>query len=247
MKSKIVALAAAGLVANSALAEPQIDDSTGERKGLAFGTVLGAVVGGPVGFVVGGGIGGWLSNKFHKERKTKEAYQAGYYQTEALAEQLEARLASSESELGAMQFVVREQQSTILEQQDSYRGALQQALNVQVYFRTGESMLDSQVAERVETVGKLMRDFEGMAIIVEGHADPRGEADYNEQLSADRAASVRDVLIAAGMPAEQITIRASGESTSGETEGDLDAMAMQRRVDLSIVQPLPRENRVAQQ
>jgi hypothetical protein len=31
------------------------------------------------------------------------------------------------------------------------------------------------------------------------------------------------------------------------TDGDLDAMALERRVNLSVVYPLPRENRVARQ
>jgi outer membrane protein OmpA-like peptidoglycan-associated protein len=247
MKSKILALAAAGLMANQALADPEISKHSGEGPGLTIGGVVGAVLGGPVGLAVGGGLGGWLSNKFHKERKTREAYQASYYESEALAEQLDALLASNRDELDDVRLVVREQQQTITEQQESYRGALREALNVQVYFRTGESTLEPEVADRVGRVGRLMRDFDDFSIVVEGHADPRGEADYNDQLSADRAATVRDVLIEAGLPAEMISTRATGESGSLASEGDLDAMAMERRVDLSIVEPLPRENRVAKQ
>jgi outer membrane protein OmpA-like peptidoglycan-associated protein len=92
-----------------------------------------------------------------------------------------------------------------------------------------------------------MQEFDDFAIVVEGHADPRGEEAFNEQLSAERAASVRAALIASGLPADRISTRAAGERDSGATEGDLDAMALERRVDLSIVQPLPRENRVARQ
>jgi outer membrane protein OmpA-like peptidoglycan-associated protein len=185
-------------------------------------------------------LGGWLSSKSHREKKTTELYEARYRESDALAESLQDLLADNETRLDEMQLVMHEQEL-------QYRDTLTEVLGIEVYFRTGESTLDMQVADRVERLGQLMRDFEDFTIIVEGHADPRGEESYNEQLSADRAAVVRDVLLQAGLPAEQIAIRATGERGSAATEGDLDAMALERRVDLRIVQPFSRENRVASQ
>ena len=100
---------------------------------------------------------------------------------------------------------------------------------------------------RVERLGEILGEFEDFSIVLEGHADPRGEATYNEQLSAERAAAVREALILAGLPADKITTRAVGEDNSTAQDGDLDAMALERRVDMRIVYPLPRENRVARQ
>jgi outer membrane protein OmpA-like peptidoglycan-associated protein len=247
MKTRIVSLVAVSLVATTSFAEPKISKTTGEGPGVAAGAVIGTIVGGPVGFVVGGGLGGWLSNKLHRERKTKEAYQVAYAESEAANERaialvgsLEEMLSSSESENEQMRLVMHERE-------DGYRIAMQEALDIEVYFRTGESTLDERVVGRVERLGKLMQEFDDFAIVVEGHADPRGEEAFNEQLSAERAASVRAALIASGLPADRISTRAAGERDSGATEGDLDAMALERRVDLSIVQPLPRENRVARQ
>jgi outer membrane protein OmpA-like peptidoglycan-associated protein len=54
-------------------------------------------------------------------------------------------------------------------------------------------------------------------------------------LSAQRAAAVREVLLQAGVAADRITATAEGERQSTAAEGDLDALAMERRVNLSIV------------
>jgi outer membrane protein OmpA-like peptidoglycan-associated protein len=58
---------------------------------------------------------------------------------------------------------------------------------------------------------------------------------------------VREALVRSGLPGDKITTRAVGERDSRATDGDLDAMALERRVNVSITYPLPRENRVASQ
>ena len=240
MKTGIITLAVAALVANPALAGPKSKSGSGEGPGVAIGTVVGTVLGGPVGFVVGGGLGGWLSNKLHREQSEKEEYAARYEESAALAGSLETIVARNKGEIAQMQLALSEQQ-------DSYRDALRQAFAVEVFFRTGEATLESEIAGRVEQLGALMRENEDFVVVVEGHADPRGDETYNDQLSAERAAAVRDALMRAGLPGDRITTRAAGERDSAAAEGDLDAMAMERRVNLSIVYPLPRENRVARE
>lgn len=239
MKTGIITLVAATLVANTGFAGQKSSSGSGEGPGVAIGTIAGAVLGGPVGLVVGGGLGGWLSNKFHRERTEKEEYAARYEESAALAESLEAVVASNDSEIARMRFALNEQQ-------DNYRDALRQALAVEVFFRTGDATLETEIAGRVEQLGALMREHEDFVVVVEGHADPRGDETYNEGLSAERAAAVRDALMRAGLPGDRITTRAAGERDSQAIEGDLDGMAMERRVNLSIY-PLPRENRVARQ
>jgi outer membrane protein OmpA-like peptidoglycan-associated protein len=240
MKTKIIALTAAMLVASTGWAGNKSDKNREEGIGIGSGGIVGAIAGGPVGFIIGAAAGGWFGNKFHDERTAKNEFADRYAEADALAASLQSLLSGSENELEQMRFVMRERE-------DDYRDALSEALDIEVYFRTGDSALDPQVAERVARLSELMQEFDDFAIVVEGHADPRGDDLYNEQLSAERAAAVRETLIRAGLPAEKITTRAAGESGSRAAEGDLDAMALERRVDLSIVYPTPRENRVARQ
>ena len=240
MKTSICTLIAAALVAGPAVAREKAGRGGGEGPGVAIGTIAGTVLGGPVGFVIGGGLGGWLSSKLHRERTAKEEYAARYEAADELATELQTIVANNETEMGRMRLAMNEQET-------AFQDALRQALAVEVYFHTGEASLDDDIAARVEQLGSLIRERDDFVIVVEGHADPRGDATYNDQLSAERAAAVRDALVRAGLPAERITTTATGERGSEATEGDLDAMALERRVNLSVVYPAPRGNRVAQQ
>lgn len=239
MKTKIIALAVSALIAGTASAAKSTN-SREENIGLGSGAIAGAIAGGPVGLIIGAATGGWAGNKFRKQRESRDEYEAKYQEASALADSLETLVAGNENELEELKFVMRRQEET-------YRDALQEAFDVEVYFHTGEASLHQSVAERVERLGEIMKGFDDFAIVIEGHADPRGDESYNDQLSADRAAAVREALVRAGISGDKITTRAAGERASQSAEGDLDAMALERRVDLSIVYPLPRENRVARQ
>lgn len=239
MKNQVIALAVAALISGNASAAKS-GNKREEGIGFGSGAVVGAILGGPVGFIVGAATGGWVGGKVNRERVAKEEFAAMYEQADALADSLQAMVAGSEGEIKNLQFVMRRQE-------DSYRNALQEAFDVEVYFHTGEAELTDAVAARVERLGEIMNGFDDFAIVIEGHADPRGDETYNDQLSAERAAAVRTALIRAGLPSEKITTRASGERSATSADGDIDAMALERRVDLSIVYPLPRENRVARQ
>ena len=247
MKTKIIALVATALVTPTTFAAPKTEQNREEGIGVGGGAVAGAILGGPIGLLVGAATGGWLGGKFHKSREAREeaearqlAAEARQAEAERLATSLEAMMAASEQEHEAQTIVMRTRE-------DALQEALREAFEVEVYFHTGESALAAPVAARVGRLGEILRGFEGLAVVIEGHADPRGDEAYNEELSAQRAAAVREALIGAGLEPTQITTRAAGETDSAATEGDLDAMALERRVDLSIVYPLPRENRVARQ
>ena len=245
MKTSIFALVAASLIAGPALAaknrdRDRSDTNREEGIGIGAGGIIGAIAGGPIGFIIGAATGGWVGNKIDKLDDDRDAFEERYQRAEQIASTLESELGTAEAELSEMRVVMREQDET-------YREKLHEALDVEVYFRTGEAALSDQVADRVERLGELVGDFEDFVIVVEGHADVRGDATYNDQLSAQRAAAVREALIRAGLPSERIMTKASGENASRAAEGDLDAMALDRRVELSVAYPVPRENRVAQQ
>jgi outer membrane protein OmpA-like peptidoglycan-associated protein len=242
MKTKFITLVVASALVGCTTADaaPKKKDRDEESIGLGVGGVIGAIAGGPIGFLIGAAGGAWVGDKFDNERKEKDEYQARYERAEALADSLEAVVAEGEDEIEALRLVMREQQ-------DVYRGALTDVFDVEVYFHTGESTLEQSVADRVERLGEILKDFDDFSIVLEGHADPRGDEGFNEELSAKRAAAVREALVRSGLPGDRIATRAVGERDSLATDGDLDAMALERRVNVSIAYPLPRENRVARQ
>jgi outer membrane protein OmpA-like peptidoglycan-associated protein len=85
-----------------------------------------------------------------------------------------------------------------------------------------------------------------LLVHVEGHADARGNPEFNAQLSAHRAATVRDILLRAGVPAGQIIVDAHGETDAVASIEDIDGMALDRRVQLTLI-PAGTDGRVAQE
>src|SRR5690606_32869679 len=116
---------------------------------------------------------------------------------------------------------------------------------LQVYFRTAQSEVEPGAAERLSRIARLVRTMDGAVVLLEGHADPRGDEQYNIELSQARAESVRRILVDAGVPEDRIAISAEGESRSEAPIDDVDALALDRRVSISIVGP-GGEERVAQ-
>lgn len=75
---------------------------------------------------------------------------------------------------------------------------------------------------------------------VVGHTDPIGSEVDNQRLSERRARTVRDLLVAAGVPADAVMAAGRGErepvqSCEGATGGDLvECLAPNRRVEVSV-------------
>jgi outer membrane protein OmpA-like peptidoglycan-associated protein len=68
-----------------------------------------------------------------------------------------------------------------------------------------------------------------------GHTDASGSAAANDALSLDRAASVRDWLVARGVPAPRISVAGRGARDAG-----LGGAAGDRRVEILIGEPAVR-------
>lgn len=71
---------------------------------------------------------------------------------------------------------------------------------------------------------------------VAGHTDSVGEADYNENLSARRAATVRDYLISQGVSPARMTSRGYGEMQPVADNSTDEGKAQNRRVVLRITE-----------
>jgi outer membrane protein OmpA-like peptidoglycan-associated protein len=68
---------------------------------------------------------------------------------------------------------------------------------VALTFDTGSVGLTAQSKAMLREFGTAFKDYmPGVAVIIEGHCDPRGGEQYNLELSRRRAAAVRDYLVA---------------------------------------------------
>ena len=81
----------------------------------------------------------------------------------------------------------------------------------------------------------LIEPMDGAVIRLAGHTDARGTESYNSTLSTARAEAVREALIRGGMPAERVIVTGAGEAAATAVEQDVDGMALERRVELDIM------------
>src|SRR5262245_8887161 len=236
MQKKLIVLIIGSLLATSSFAGPRNRAAKDETRviakeesiGVGSGAVIGAAAGGPVGFILGAAFGGWLGDRFHHERTGRVEADERAAQASAHADSLQTLLAASER-------VVAEENSELFSERVAHRRDLQEALSVEVFFRTEESGLGGPTEERLAKLAALVEPMEGAVIRLDGYTDARGTETYNSTLSMARAEAVRDALIRGGMPAERVIVTGTGETASTAGEQDTDGMALERRVEMNVV------------
>jgi len=240
MTSKIIltALTALAFVTTGWTAETDTANHSKERMGLTSGAVVGGLAGGPLGFVVGAALGGWLGDEFDSERRERTSAERRWQDAEDAVARLNDAVMEGQGEL-------RRATAAHRREADAMRSKIRDALDVQILFKTGASDLADITSERLGRLAELVADMDDLVVHVEGFADARGDAEFNAQLSAHRAATVRDILLRAGVPAGQIIVDAHGESDALATVEDIDGMALDRRVQLTLI-PAGTGGRVAQ-
>ena len=81
-----------------------------------------------------------------------------------------------------------------------------------LYFEFDEDQINTRTRRQLDIVTQILRTDPGKKITLSGHTDALGTEQYNNQLSARRAATVRDFLAAAGVSPSQIVTLAKGAS-----------------------------------
>jgi outer membrane protein OmpA-like peptidoglycan-associated protein len=230
IKQLVVFGVGAGMLGSAWAAEPAAAGfAKQEVLGFGSGAALGTL-GGPAGMVLGAAFGTWLGSRFYEEHTARADFEQRWEQARTQLVALRTDLDASERRLEQQAHVARAQLA-------GQQQLLRQALEAQVFFRTAQATLEDAMEQRLLDLGGVLAAMEDVDVELEGHADARGDAVYNEQLSIERAEAVRDVLLRAGLPPGRIRLTALGERESAAQEGDLDALALDRRVRISVVAP----------
>ena len=103
-----------------------------------------------------------------------------------------------------------------------------------VFFEFDRAQLTPEATRVVQRALSTYRAGGAPRIVVTGHADRAGSPNYNEALSERRAAEVRAALVKAGVPANQIVIRARGENAPLVPTPDGVAEPQNRRVEIGL-------------
>lgn len=103
-----------------------------------------------------------------------------------------------------------------------------------VFFDFDRSELTPEGQQVIQRVVQSYRQGATPRVVATGHADRAGADPYNMALSERRAAAVREALVRAGIPANEIGTQARGESQPLVPTADGEREPQNRRVEIAI-------------
>lgn len=235
MKKQLISTLVIGALVFSTQASAE-QSVTSERSnneeliGLTSGIVLGAVVGGPVGAIIGAFTGTLVGKSVgdDDELKTQQAMlDEKQQQLTALNQQNESLVELSE------QYEQAQQQLTSLKMAQEQK-LTELALGLNVQFKTGSSTIEPHFQSQLNDIAYAMSLSPELTLDLTGYADRRGDGDYNQALSEQRVAEVKNYLVAQGVDEDRLHKQAFGDSSPLMVEQSFENDFFDRRVTLKL-------------
>ncbi len=220
MRNKIIL---AGLIA-TLTAAPAFAESASKEEGIGVGAgaVIGGFAGGPVGIILGAALGAKLGDQMYQRDTQIDQLSASLQGSQNRVQKLEQDIDSLGGDLERMR----------AESRPELLSLLQAGIEMDLLFRTDEHVLAESTVSRLQQLAASLATMSGVFVRLDGFADERGDADYNQKLSVRRAEHVRHVLLANGVPAARISVKAHGESAAADD--NVDSYAFERKVSLTL-------------
>jgi outer membrane protein OmpA-like peptidoglycan-associated protein len=99
-------------------------------------------------------------------------------------------------------------------------------------FESGKSDLSKSATLKIREIAKMMKIHTDIKIMVEGHTDNVGSANDNLNLSKQRAAEVRNLLIKSGVSQDRLIARGVGQAQPVSLNTTEAGRVKNRRVEL---------------
>jgi outer membrane protein OmpA-like peptidoglycan-associated protein len=103
-----------------------------------------------------------------------------------------------------------------------------------VLFETGQATLMPGALTTVDRLAQFMGDYPERTVRIEGHTDSVGSDALNQQLSEQRAASVRDALVSRGVAGGRIQTVGFGETRPVASNDTSGGRQQNRRIEVVI-------------
>jgi outer membrane protein OmpA-like peptidoglycan-associated protein len=217
-RSHFLTTSTTALALVAALATTTGCDTMGEREkgtavgagvGAAAGAVIGSATGGRAGTgaVVGGAIGAIAGNLWSKRMEDR-------------------RVAMEQATRGTNVEVTRTADNQL-------------RINVpsDISFDTNSYLIKPELRGVLDPFASSLAGDPGSIVSIVGHTDSTGSAAINNPLSVDRAQSVRDYLVAHGVPATRIETSGRGEREPIADNATEAGRARNRRVEIFLREP----------
>jgi len=107
-----------------------------------------------------------------------------------------------------------------------------------VYFQFDQAQAGPNEASKIEQVaGAFKAKPAGFDLLIEGHCDERGTEEYNRSLGERRALAIRELLVAAGVPADHVHTASFGKDKPANPDHNEAAWKENRRGEFILVLP----------
>ena len=103
-----------------------------------------------------------------------------------------------------------------------------------IHFSYDGAQVEAADAQKVTKVADYMRRNSHYAVLIDGHCDERGSAEYNQSLGERRAQAVRAYLVGLGIPAASINTRSFGEEKPVDAGHNEASWQKNRRAEFGI-------------
>ncbi|MBR5566816.1 MAG: OmpA family protein [Alphaproteobacteria bacterium] len=104
-----------------------------------------------------------------------------------------------------------------------------------IAFKTDSADINSSFYPVLNSVAKVLNKYSNSTVMVSGHTDSTGSADYNLNLSRERAQSVASYLQGQGVKASRFEVLGLGSSNPIASNASAAGRAQNRRVEIKII------------
>lgn len=104
-----------------------------------------------------------------------------------------------------------------------------------ITFRTDSADINSSFYPVLNSVAKVLNKYSNSTVMVSGHTDNTGSAEYNLNLSKNRAGAVAAYLQGQGVKVSRFEVLGMGFSNPIASNSTADGRAQNRRVEIKIV------------
>ena len=204
----------------------QKQENTNHVVGLGTGVVFGAAVAGPFGAAVAGLFGLFIADDINDEKRlelTKNELSNKSQELASMQNDYESSLADANAQIAEMDSAMTK--------------AIEQVtpnLETNIQFKTASFLIEEHYKTQLDGLASQLRKNPSLKIELSGFADQRGESQYNQVLSEQRANAVKEYLISQFVNDEQIITQSFGESELVSKEGNYEENFFDRRVQLKV-------------
>lgn len=103
-----------------------------------------------------------------------------------------------------------------------------------VLFDTGSAQLRGSASTNLDKLVSFLDQYPDQRVLIEGHTDNVGNADYNQRLSLQRAESVKQYLTQRGTASRRLSVSGQGMQRSIASNNTATGRQQNRRVEVVI-------------